>query len=321
MPPDRALVAAGEIDSAIKETAVSRYNKEHMSPVIWETPLGLPVVQPYRKPKRKQVMTAMQSLYITDPTQPSEVSSSKQASAFPPNFVHSLDATHMYLTALACRVGPVILVGSKLTSHQRAGLTFASVHDSYWTHAASVEHMSELIREAFIDLHSQDLIGELRDNVSSFVLSSQRLAPTTKQFLARYGNNLVLPASARSICHGALKRQAADTAHHHKVQEALDEARMDGDITDVGQVDAIGSITADATENTGSTNFLKPPELSASRASDLKEALSAIDATIAKNTIKIGSQRFVRLRDVLPSAPKRGLFDVNRIKDSAYFFS
>ena len=28
----------------------------------------------------------------------------KQASAFPPNFIHSLDATHMMLTALECRV-------------------------------------------------------------------------------------------------------------------------------------------------------------------------------------------------------------------------
>lgn len=32
------------------------------------------------------------------------VNSQKQASAFPPNFVHSLDATHMMLTALECQV-------------------------------------------------------------------------------------------------------------------------------------------------------------------------------------------------------------------------
>lgn len=32
------------------------------------------------------------------------VNSVKQASAFPPNFIHSLDATHMMLTALECRV-------------------------------------------------------------------------------------------------------------------------------------------------------------------------------------------------------------------------
>ena len=75
-----------------------------MSAVIWTTPLGLPVVQPYRKQLKKQVMTALQTVYISDPNQPSEVSPQKQATAFPPNFIHSLDATHMLLTALKCRV-------------------------------------------------------------------------------------------------------------------------------------------------------------------------------------------------------------------------
>jgi len=75
-----------------------------MTSVIWTTPLGLPVVQPYRKAIKKQVMTALQTVYITDPSAPSEVSPQKQATAFPPNFIHSLDATHMLLTALKCRV-------------------------------------------------------------------------------------------------------------------------------------------------------------------------------------------------------------------------
>ena len=57
---------------------------------------------------------------------------------------------------------------------QREGLTFASVHDSYWTHAATVEGMSELIREAFIGLHTQDLVGELRKEVSWSPFSFRR---------------------------------------------------------------------------------------------------------------------------------------------------
>ena len=40
------------------------------------------------------------------------VNAMKQASAFPPNFVHSLDATHMMLTALECDVSSTfVLVG------------------------------------------------------------------------------------------------------------------------------------------------------------------------------------------------------------------
>jgi DNA-directed RNA polymerase len=41
--------------------------KEQMTSVIWTTPLGLPVVQPYRKGKRKQVHTKLQTVFISDP--------------------------------------------------------------------------------------------------------------------------------------------------------------------------------------------------------------------------------------------------------------
>lgn len=37
------------------------------------------------------------------PRPDSEVHKSKQKNAFPPNFIHSLDASHMMMTALACK--------------------------------------------------------------------------------------------------------------------------------------------------------------------------------------------------------------------------
>lgn len=54
-------------------------------------------------------MTALQTVYVADPNQPAEVSPVKQATAFPPNFVHSLDATHMMLTALECKVSDIAI--------------------------------------------------------------------------------------------------------------------------------------------------------------------------------------------------------------------
>lgn len=42
-----------------------------------------------------------------------------------------------------------------------AGLTFAGVHDSFWTHACSVPKMNEILRGAFCDLHSQPLLQDL----------------------------------------------------------------------------------------------------------------------------------------------------------------
>ena len=94
-------------------TAQDRTQDEQMTAVVWTTPLGLPIVQPYRKTKRRQVATTLQTVYISDPNTPTAVNSLKQASAFPPNFIHSLDATHMMLTALECQVRPYI------ASHRR----------------------------------------------------------------------------------------------------------------------------------------------------------------------------------------------------------
>jgi len=53
----------------------------------------------------------------------------KQKNAFPPNFIHSLDSSHMMLTSLHC---------------ERAGITYVSVHDCFWTHPSSVEIMGKV---------------------------------------------------------------------------------------------------------------------------------------------------------------------------------
>ena len=94
----------GDRISALENGTVKDVVRERMTSVIWTTALGLPIVQPYRKAKKKQVMTSLQSVFISDPNLPTTVDPVKQSAAFPPNFVHSLDATHMMLTALECRV-------------------------------------------------------------------------------------------------------------------------------------------------------------------------------------------------------------------------
>jgi DNA-directed RNA polymerase len=144
------LVAGSKPMTSTAGKPLTRLTKELMTSVVWTSPLGLPVVQPYRKPVRKQVMTALQSVYIADPNAVAEVAPGKQATAMPPNFIHSLDATHMLMTAMQCKEDDV---------------TFASVHDSYWSHACSIDKLSENIREMFIELHSRDIIGDLRREV------------------------------------------------------------------------------------------------------------------------------------------------------------
>ncbi|CDK24202.1 unnamed protein product [Kuraishia capsulata CBS 1993] len=117
------------------------------SSVIWTSPLGLPIVQPYRQKRKKQVETNLQTVYITDPYEIHEVDRRKQIAAFPPNFVHSLDATHMLKTAVACA---------------EKNISFASVHDSFWTHAADVDVMNKAIREEFSSMHETNLVAGLK---------------------------------------------------------------------------------------------------------------------------------------------------------------
>ncbi|KAJ2469616.1 DNA-directed RNA polymerase [Coemansia sp. RSA 2322] len=118
-----------------------------MTTVVWTTPLGLTVVQPYRKMTKRNVVTNLQSITVRDANMPSPVNSQKQKTAFPPNYVHSLDASHMTLSAIECK---------------KAGLVFASVHDSYWTHACDVDTMNNIIRDQFVKLHQRPIMADLK---------------------------------------------------------------------------------------------------------------------------------------------------------------
>ncbi|XP_043277572.1 DNA-directed RNA polymerase, mitochondrial [Venturia canescens] len=113
--------------------------------VEWVTPLGLPIVQPYTKQDKYSPMKD-NIIYMDRPN------TMKQKNAFPPNFVHSLDSSHMMLTSLYC---------------ENENLTFMSVHDCYWTHACTVEKMNKICREQFVALHSEPIL----DDLSRFLLT------------------------------------------------------------------------------------------------------------------------------------------------------
>lgn len=125
----------------------SDVNELFISTVIWTSPLKMPVVQPYRTQIVQLVETHLQQVSICSPSVMDSCHRRKQIQGFPPNFIHSLDATHMMLTALQCN---------------EMGLTFAAVHDSFWTHAVDVDKMNGILREAFVKMHSEDIIGRLR---------------------------------------------------------------------------------------------------------------------------------------------------------------
>uniref|UniRef100_A0A914KTM2 DNA-directed RNA polymerase n=2 Tax=Meloidogyne TaxID=189290 RepID=A0A914KTM2_MELIC len=130
-------------------------------PLEWVTPLGLPVVQPYVTVE--QVDDALAFLPIRH----------KQMNAFPPNFVHSLDSTHMMLTSLYCR---------------KLGITFAAIHDCYWTHACDVDEMNKICREQFIALHKQPIIQKLSQSFNSTYLTDSIREKMPEKLVADISN-------------------------------------------------------------------------------------------------------------------------------------
>lgn len=137
---------------SIKEwlTECARLVAVQNQPMVWTTPMGLPVVQPYRRPSSVIVKTVSQNVTVVDQREQLPVSVARQCSAFPPNYVHSLDSTHMLLTAIECA---------------EMGLTFTAVHDSYWTHAGTVDAMNGSLRRQFIELYQQPLLERFAESL------------------------------------------------------------------------------------------------------------------------------------------------------------
>jgi len=118
-------------------------------PTSWLSPIGLGCVQPYKKQRKVVVQTNQQRISLNH-GETSQVQKVKQRMGFPPNFIHSLDATHMMLVADGC---------------QREGVTFAGVHDSFWTHACDAPRLNRIIRTAFVELHQRPILEDLHEDL------------------------------------------------------------------------------------------------------------------------------------------------------------
>ncbi|VDK24938.1 unnamed protein product [Taenia asiatica] len=124
------------------------------STTAWATALTKAARRAERQFRRGGARDSLVGLPLPDPV--------KQQNAFPPNFIHSLDSCHMMLTALHCL---------------RAGVMFASVHDCFWTHAASVDQLNRVIIDVtgmsgMINLHRrEEVVGTGSVCVSTCVSS------------------------------------------------------------------------------------------------------------------------------------------------------
>ena len=110
------------------------------------SPIGVPV-EPYRRSKPHTIVTLVQTaVFLVDQSDNLPIHRQRQATAFPPNYVHSLASSHMLLTALEM---------------DRRGLSFSADHDSFWTHGCDVDEMNEALRDCFVELYEQSLLENL----------------------------------------------------------------------------------------------------------------------------------------------------------------
>jgi len=114
-------------------------------PFAYTTPLGFPMVQSYRDFKSLQLKTCLQYVSIAVDDMNSPLDAERHCTAAPPNFIHSLDATAMFMTAKACN---------------DSGIAFVGVHDMFGTHAADADELDRHTREQFVQLYRRPVLQD-----------------------------------------------------------------------------------------------------------------------------------------------------------------
>jgi len=120
----------------------------------WTTPDGLPVVQKYltRKAKRIDIVLDGKTSRPQFGVLTSSVDVRKMACSISPNVIHSIDATHIRMVAVAA------------ASEQIHSI--AMIHDSFGCHAADAGRFFNIIREQFATLYELDVAEMLNQELS-----------------------------------------------------------------------------------------------------------------------------------------------------------
>lgn len=109
--------------------------------IKWLTPIGFPVYQPYVKGKSINIRVSFGSdlcaIKVVDYEREVRFDLLHQKNGIAPNFIHSLDATHLVLT----------IINSDLEA-------YTMIHDDYGTYACDIPKLKEQIKKSFYDLYS-----------------------------------------------------------------------------------------------------------------------------------------------------------------------
>lgn len=136
--------------------------KESM-PITWTTPDGFVVSQSYMDSTHRRVKTRMgdRLVYLSMAELTDKLDKTRQANGFPPNWVHSMDATHLRSTTCSAALNGIESI--------------ALIHDSYGALACDIDVLGAVLREEMIALYSEDRLAELRAEVCAYLLESEKV--------------------------------------------------------------------------------------------------------------------------------------------------
>jgi DNA-directed RNA polymerase len=140
--------------------------------LCWTTPSGFVACQNYVDQKSQIIKTSLgdgiRRHRLNVPTD--QIDRRKSVSAFPANYIHSLDSSSLVETINLC-----------LDEKGSAEMSFSFVHDSYGTHAADAPSLARLLRTAHTRTFGTDPLNLLHHEVLTCLSPSAKLpvAPKT----------------------------------------------------------------------------------------------------------------------------------------------
>lgn len=148
----QTVVAARQAMDFLKSCA--EITNEAKIAACWTAPSGFLVEQGYREVLGKRVDTHYkgQRVRLTIAVDGVKLDGKKQKAGIAPNFVHSLDSSHLMAT--------VVMGMNNGLDH------WACIHDSFGVHASDVDLLHTCIRESFIEQYSPSVLARFREEIA-----------------------------------------------------------------------------------------------------------------------------------------------------------
>ncbi len=121
-------------------------------PLVWTTPSGFEVHHVYNQVvERVSYAELFNKQQLVFSTITEDLDGTAQYLAISPNFIHALDAAHMFMTI------------GKMLNKGMTGYSF--VHDSYGTYAPDIDMMHLILREEFVEIHKENQLEKFKQEI------------------------------------------------------------------------------------------------------------------------------------------------------------